>query len=97
MENYTVLTYIIGDYKTVHELEFDPANTPHVEYLLITDNKNIIFSKYQNFKWIFIRDSIFGKDVFFNWYTHGENNKLYINPNTFIPAYFNDKPVDILF
>jgi hypothetical protein len=41
MENYTVLTYIIGDYETVHELEFDPATTPHVEYLLVTDNKNI--------------------------------------------------------
>ena len=41
MENYTVLTYIIGDYETVHELEFDPATTPHVEYLLITDNKNL--------------------------------------------------------
>lgn len=41
MENYTVLTYIIGDYEVVHELEFDPATTPHVEYLLITDNKNL--------------------------------------------------------
>lgn len=41
MENYTVLTYIIGDYETVHELVFDPSNTPHVEYLLITDNKNL--------------------------------------------------------
>lgn len=41
MENYTVLTYIIGDYDVVHELEFDPKTTPHVEYLLITDNKNL--------------------------------------------------------
>lgn len=41
MENYTVLTYIIGDYETVHELEFDPATTPHVEYLLVTDNKDL--------------------------------------------------------
>lgn len=41
MQNYTVLTYIIGDYETVHEIEFDPATTPHVEYLLITDNKNL--------------------------------------------------------
>jgi hypothetical protein len=41
MENYTVLTYIIGDYETVHELEFDPTNTPHVEYLLVTDNKDL--------------------------------------------------------
>lgn len=43
MENYTVLTYIIGDYEIVHELEFDPKTTPHVEYLLITDNKNLKF------------------------------------------------------
>lgn len=41
MQNYTVLTYIIGDYETVHEIGFDPATTPHVEYLLITDNKNL--------------------------------------------------------
>jgi hypothetical protein len=42
MENYTVLTYIIGDYEVVHELEFGPKTTPHVEYLLITDNKTWI-------------------------------------------------------
>lgn len=41
MQNYTVLTYIIGDYETVHELEFDPSTTPYVEYLLVTDNKDL--------------------------------------------------------
>ena len=267
MENYTVLTYIIGDYETVHEFEFDPTTTPHVEYLLITDNKDLksdtwkviydeslvnddlepfdrvfairynlfkyasydicvridgsigvikplneivqtfidgnydgclnihpgrdniieecfawvmmrnfspykalyqikyikdifnydfntkglieqnitisrrgtlsnsidndmkkmmvdgnifnfingdnkkhytrldqtlitslIFSKYQNFKWMFIRDSIFGENGFFNWYAHGENNKLKISPSyTYVSPYFNGKPVDILF
>jgi hypothetical protein len=41
MKNYTVITYIIGDYEVVHELGFNPATTPHVEYLLVTDNKNL--------------------------------------------------------
>lgn len=41
MEKYTVLTYIIGDYEVVHELGFNPATTPHVEYILVTDNKNL--------------------------------------------------------
>ena len=41
MEKYTVLTYIIGNYEIVHELEFDPTTTPHVEYILVTDNKEL--------------------------------------------------------
>lgn len=268
MENYTVLTYIIGDYETVHELEFDPAITPHVEYLLITDNKDLksdtwkviydeslvnddlepfdrvfairynlfkyasydicvridgsisinkplddivqtfvdgnydgclnihpgcdnlieeyfrwvikrgfspfealfhiryiqdtlrynfqtkglielcfsinkrgvmtdsidmymkkmlaesnvanyvfdaenkvphytrldqtlftalIFSKYNDLNWMFVRDSLFSNDGYLTWYAHGSNNKLFVDPNTFIPAYFNDKFVDNLF
>lgn len=40
MGNNTVLTYIIGDYEVVNELEFDPKTMPHVEYLLITDNRH---------------------------------------------------------
>lgn len=268
MNNYTVLTYIIGDYETVHELEFDPTNTPHVEYLLVTDNKNLtsktwkvvydetlvnddsepfdrvfairynlfkyasydicvridgsisinkplddivqtfvdgnydgclnihpgcdniieeyfrwvikrgfspfealfhikyiqdklgynfqtkglielcfsinrrgvmadsidmhmkkmltesnvknylqenidkpthytrldqilftalVFSKYNDLNWMFVRDSLFSNGNYLTWYAHGSNNKLFVDQNTFIPAYFNDKPVDTLF
>lgn len=41
MNKYTVLTYIIGNYEKVHELNFDPSLTPHVEYLLVTDIKDL--------------------------------------------------------
>lgn len=57
----------------------------------------LIFSKYNDLNWMFVRDSLFSNDNYLTWYAHGSNNKLHVNPNTFIPAYFNDKPIDILF
>lgn len=38
MERYTVLTYIIGDYEKVHEIE---EKSPNADYVLVTDNKNL--------------------------------------------------------
>lgn len=38
---YSVLTYIIGNYEVVREIEFNTLSTPDVEYLLVTDNKDL--------------------------------------------------------
>jgi hypothetical protein len=38
---YTVLTYLIGDYDLLREIAFDTTNS-EVEYLLITDRKDLI-------------------------------------------------------
>lgn len=38
---YSVITYIMGDYEVVRELEFDPSITPDVEYICVTDNPNL--------------------------------------------------------
>lgn len=41
MINYSVLTYIIGDYEVLREIDFDIKETPHVEYICVTDNPNL--------------------------------------------------------
>lgn len=40
--NYSVITYVMGDYEMLKEINFDPfQETPEVEYICVTDNPNI--------------------------------------------------------
>jgi hypothetical protein len=71
-----------------------PTHYTRLDQILFTA---LVFSKYNNLNWMFVRDSLFSNDGYLTWYAHGSNNKLYVDPNTFIPAYFNDEPVDISF
>ena len=39
---YSVITYVMGDYEILKEINFDPfQETPEVEYICVTDNPNI--------------------------------------------------------
>jgi hypothetical protein len=41
INKYSVLTFIINDYEYVREIEYDISTTPHIEYILVTDNPNL--------------------------------------------------------
>lgn len=38
---YSVLSYLIGDYECIREIEFDTAKNDNVEYILVTDRKDL--------------------------------------------------------
>ena len=38
---YSVLSYLIGDYECLREIEFDTTKNDNVEYILVTDRKDL--------------------------------------------------------
>ena len=47
MIKYSVLTYIIGNYEIVREVDYDISTTPHIEYVLVTDNPKLKSNTYK--------------------------------------------------
>jgi hypothetical protein len=47
MIKYSILTYIIGNYEIVREVDYDISTTPHIEYVLVTDNPKLKSNTYK--------------------------------------------------
>lgn len=72
MKRYSVLTYIIGDYEFVHEVE---EKDPEAEYILVTDNR-----KLKSDTWTIVYDdSLDGMSAFDKCYTIRFNCHKYCN------------------
>jgi hypothetical protein len=41
MVNYSILTYIIGDYEVLREIKYNIKDYPHIEHICVTDNPNL--------------------------------------------------------
>ena len=68
-----------------------PTHYTRLDQILFTA---LVFSKYNNLNWMFVRDSLFSNDGYLTWYKHGEGNvKLHVDPKTFIKPYFNNEEV----
>lgn len=66
MIKYTVLTFLIGDYEKLHEIEYDINQTPYVNYICVTDNPkltsktwNVIHDKKLNNDTLTVWDKVF--------------------------------------
>ena len=71
-----------------------PQHYTRLDQILFTA---LVFSKYNDLNWMFVRDSLFAENGYLTWYKHGpENIKLHVNPDTFIEPYFNDEKANIV-
>lgn len=62
MVNYSILTYIIGDYEVLREVKYNIKDYPHIEHICVTDNPNL-----KSDTWKVIYDSDLDNDYMTCW------------------------------